>query len=152
MTSLALKQLIPVIQTAIGPVILISGVGLLLLSLTNRLGRIVDRSRSLARELPGSAGADRPHLAAQLPVLYRRARILRLAISLSTTSVLLAALLIIVLFLGAVAHWEVGPLVTLCFILCMATLIASLLAFLLELQTSLRALHMELIQAGLKEE
>ncbi len=150
MTSLTLKQIIPVIQTAIGPVILISGVGLLLLSLTNRLGRIVDRSRSLARELPAAADAERPHLSAQLPVLYRRARILRLAIILSTTSVLLAALLVIFLFLGAVLHWEVAPLVIGCFILCMATLIASLFAFLLELQASLRALHIELIRAGLK--
>ncbi|MFN9975717.1 MAG: DUF2721 domain-containing protein, partial [Phycisphaerae bacterium] len=31
-------DLIPVLQVAIGPVILISGVGLLLLSMTNRLG------------------------------------------------------------------------------------------------------------------
>ena len=36
-------QLIPVLQTAIGPMILISGVGLLLLSMTNRLGRVIDR-------------------------------------------------------------------------------------------------------------
>ena len=50
MTSLTLQQLIPVIQTAVGPVILISGVGLLLLSITNRFGRIVDRARLLARD------------------------------------------------------------------------------------------------------
>jgi hypothetical protein len=33
-----LAELIPILQIAIGPVILISGVGLLLLSMTNRLG------------------------------------------------------------------------------------------------------------------
>jgi hypothetical protein len=37
-------ELIPVLQVAIGPVILISGVGLLLLTLTNRFGRAVDRA------------------------------------------------------------------------------------------------------------
>lgn len=151
MTTFTLKQLIPVIETAIGPVILISGVGLLLLSLTNRLGRIVDRSRSLAREMPEAPADERSYLSAQLPVLYRRARLLRQAIILSTTSLLLASLLIILLFLGAVMHWEVALPVILCFMLCMAALIASLLAFLLELQTSLRALHMELRQAGLQD-
>ena len=46
-----LKELIPVLQVAIGPVILISGVGLLLLTLTNRYGRTIDRARQLMREL-----------------------------------------------------------------------------------------------------
>jgi hypothetical protein len=32
----SVAQLIPVLQTAIGPVILISGVGLLILTMTNR--------------------------------------------------------------------------------------------------------------------
>jgi len=41
-------ELIPVLQTAIGPVALISGIGLLILSMTNRLGRVIDRGRSLA--------------------------------------------------------------------------------------------------------
>jgi hypothetical protein len=46
-----MKDVIPLLQIAIGPVILISGVGLLLLSMTNRFGRIIDRSRILAQEL-----------------------------------------------------------------------------------------------------
>jgi hypothetical protein len=41
-------SLLPMIQLAITPVILIAGVGSLLLSMTNRLGRIVDRTRILA--------------------------------------------------------------------------------------------------------
>lgn len=148
MASLTLPQLIPVIQTAVGPVILISGVGLLLLSLTNRLGRIVDRSRLLARELPASAATEREHRVAQLAVLYRRAKLVRLAIICSTTSVLLAGFLIISLFLGALLQWEAAFVIVMCFILCMASLIASLLMFLRELQISLRALRMELTQAG----
>ena len=44
MNAPALDQLIPILQLAIGPVILISGVGLLLLTLTNRFGRLVDRA------------------------------------------------------------------------------------------------------------
>ena len=56
-----MKELIPLLQTAIGPVILISGVGLLLLSMTNRFGRIIDRSRILAHEMrSGSARRDFP--------------------------------------------------------------------------------------------
>jgi hypothetical protein len=147
MNSLTLQQLIPVIQTAIGPVILISGVGLLLLSITNRFGRILHRARLLARELPG-ATANRDQLSAQLAILFRRSKVLRLSIVLATSSVLLAGLLIISLFLAALLHLEAALLVSFFFILCMASLIASLIVFLLDLQMSLTALRLELAQAG----
>jgi len=148
MTALTLQQLIPVIQTAVGPVILISGVGLLLLSMTNRFGRVVDRSRLLARELPAAGATEREFLTEQLAILYRRAKIIRLAIILATASVLLAGLLIISLFLAALLHLEAAVLVTLCFIFCMASLVGSLIVFLLDLQISLTALRVELAQAG----
>ena len=45
MTVISLEQIIPELRDAIGPVILISGVGSLLLTMTNRLGRAIDRAR-----------------------------------------------------------------------------------------------------------
>ena len=41
-------------EAAIAPVIVISGIGLLLLSITNRYGRAIDRARLLMRELQTS--------------------------------------------------------------------------------------------------
>src|SRR5882757_2894406 len=106
MPTTPLRDLIPVLQVAVGPVILISGVGLLLLSLTNRFGRAVDRSRQLIRELRDSNEAGRPRLAAQVAILYRRARLIQVSIVLATVSVLLAAILIITLFLTALLKLE----------------------------------------------
>jgi asparagine N-glycosylation enzyme membrane subunit Stt3 len=151
MTASTLQQLIPVIQTAVGPVILISGVGLLLLSMTNRFGRVLDRARLVAGGLPTATATTREHLFGQLAILYRRAKIIRLAIILAAASLLLAGLLIISLFLAALLQAEVVMLVMLCFILCMASLIASLVMFLLDLQMSLKALRVELTQAGFRE-
>jgi len=152
MTALTLQQLIPVIQTAVGPVILISGIGLLLLSMTNRFGRVLDRARLLTSDLPAATATKREHLTVQLAILYRRAKIIRLAIILATASLLLAGLLIISLFLAALLQVEAALLVVLCFMLCMASLIASLVVFLLDLQVSLTALRVELTQAGFREE
>jgi len=45
MPPTSLEQIIPELRDAIGPVILISGVGLLLLTMTNRRGRAIDRAR-----------------------------------------------------------------------------------------------------------
>ena len=51
MSNPTVAELVPILQTAIGPALLISGVGLLLLTMTNRLGRVVDRARLLVQQL-----------------------------------------------------------------------------------------------------
>jgi hypothetical protein len=138
------KELIPVLQVAIGPVILISGVGLLLLTLTNRYGRTIDRSRQLVRELRELAGDDRERLEGQIEILYRRARLIRLSITLAAVSVLLASVLIIVLFLTALWNLEVGLVLSLLFSACMVALSGSLVAFIRDINLSLGALKLEL--------
>jgi hypothetical protein len=139
-----LKELIPVLQVAIGPVILISGVGLLLLTLTNRYGRTIDRSRELVRKQRECAETDRQRLAGQVEILYRRARLIRLSILLSGVSALLASVLIIVLFLTALWKLEVGLVISLLFIACMVSLSGSLVAFIRDINLSLGALKLEL--------
>jgi len=144
MPSIPLSQLIPVLQVAVGPVIFISGIGLLLLTMTNRLGRAVDRSRQLGREMRSLGRVERRILADQVEILYRRARLIRLSIIMAAVSVLLVAVLIIVLFLSALMKLEVGVAITLLFIGCMAALIVSLIAFIRDIQLSLKALKLEL--------
>ena len=144
MSTIPLSQLIPVLQVAIGPVIVISGVGLLLLTMTNRLGRAVDRSRQLGREMKSCSDADRAVLGLQVQILYCRARLIRLSIIMASLSVLLIAVLIILLFLSALLKLEVGATITLLFIGCMAALIVSLGAFIRDIQLSLQALKLEL--------
>jgi hypothetical protein len=144
MPSTPVHELIPVLQVAIGPVILISGVGLLLLTLTNRYGRTIDRSRQLMGELRECPAEDRPRLEGQVGILYRRARLIRLSILLAGVSVLLASVLIIVLFLTALWKLEVGLLISLLFIACMVSLSGSLVAFIRDINVSLGALKLEL--------
>lgn len=137
-------DLIPVLQIAIGPVILISGVGLLVLSMTNRLGRIVDRSRALWRESQHvEEGDQRTNLLAQLRLLRRRAAMVRRAVAFAVLSIFLAAVLIVILFLAALFRLEMAWLISVVFVLSLAALIASLGAFLREINDSLKALDLE---------
>jgi hypothetical protein len=138
-----LTDLVPILQMAVGPVILISGVGLLLLSMTNRLGRVIDRSRLLADARRTAGTNERPRVEAQLTILARRAALVRLAIILATLSVLLAAVLIIALFLAVLLKLEIGVLLILIFIGCLGTLIGSLVAFIQDINLSLSALSLE---------
>ncbi len=144
MPSNSLNEIVPVLQVAIGPVILISGVGLLLLTMTNRLGRAIDRARQLKGELPERTEQDRQQVLAQVAIIYRRARVIRLSITLAALSALLASALIIVLFVTALLHSEQAMLVSIIFIACMASLFASLVAFIRDINLSLHALKLEL--------
>ena len=141
---MALHELIPILQVAIGPVILISGIGLLLLSMTNRLARVIDRSRQLSHALGSAKDSDRAVVASQIQILSTRALLVKQAITLATLSILFAAVLVITLFLAAVLSWEVGGFVAILFIACMGSLIVSLIAFLRDIHLSLAALKLEL--------
>jgi hypothetical protein len=140
----SLEQLIPELRDAIGPVILISGVGLLLLTMTNRLGRAIDRARLLKRELADRTGHEREHTLAQVAIIYRRAQMIRWSILLAAISVLLAAALIITLFVTALLQWQQATLASLIFIGSMVSLFGSMVAFIWDINLSLHALKLEL--------
>lgn len=142
--SVTLDQLIPTLQVAIGPVILISGVGLLILSMTNRLGRTIDRSRQLVELRRRAGDQDRIRAELQLGILWRRARLLQTAITLAAVAALLASLLMILLFLGAITDLPIAAAVVLVFATCMLAVIGSLVYFLRDINLSLRALAHEL--------
>ena len=141
---LTVQELLPILQIAIGPVVLISGVGLLILSMTNRLGRVIDRGRSLVRELPEIPERSRALVVRQLHILSRRANLLQQAIILAVLCVLFAAVLVITLFFTAAFHindaWLIGAL----FICSLGALILSLLAFIRELNQSLAAFRLDI--------
>src|SRR5262245_472944 len=87
------------IQLALGPVFLISGVGVTLNMLTQRVARIVDRARDLeARWETTSGEKHRARIDEDLRVLLRRVRYINSAIALSTTSALLIALVVTMMF------------------------------------------------------
>ena len=146
MLHVYISELIPVLQVAIGPVVLISGIGLLLLTMTNRLGRAIDRSRMLTHELRTSplTEPEREHKLGQLKILVGRGKTLRQAIALAGLSVLLAAILIIMLFLTALFKLEIAWLIALCFISGMLALIGSLILFIWDVNQALAALNFEI--------
>lgn len=143
-------ETIDILQVAVGPVILISGVGLLLLTMTNRLARVVDRTRALADQLHGDRVPDRQRALAQLRILRHRAGLLRRAIEMAAVSVLLAAVLVIVVFLTALFRSETGLLIVgALFVGCMLMLIGSLCTFLVDVHHTMRAVDLDLTDLDL---
>lgn len=144
MTSI--QELIPVLQISIGPVILISGVGLLLLSMTNRLSRVIERARTLLALSESASGGVQKRILAQIDILWVQARLIRVSILLASTSVLFAAFLIIVLFITALFKIEDAWLISILFAACLLSLIGSLIAFITDINRSLTAFKVELYE------
>lgn len=146
--ALGSDALLPMIQLAITPVILITGLGSLLLTMTNRLGRIVDRTRILAGQARGAAsGEERAHIESQLRILFRRAKFVRMAVSLAAMSMFVSGLLVVAIFLSALLHVEVGPLLLVFFVAAIALLLGALVYFLRDINQALNALGLEVRRA-----
>ena len=144
MTTTTFSELLPILQFSIGPVILISGVGLLLLTLTNRFGRMLDRARQLNQELgDGPPPRKAEAIRIQIAILIRRATILRLSITLGSVTVLLSAVLMLLLFLGAWLQLELGGIIALVFCVALLCLIGSMLAFIRDMNLALAAVRHE---------
>ncbi|MDD3180823.1 MAG: DUF2721 domain-containing protein [Opitutaceae bacterium] len=133
----------PIIQLSISPVILISGVGALSITLTNRMGRIVDRTRVLAVQVGQAAEGNRQHLETLLAIMWRRSQLIRQAVTFAGCSMLASCLLVLGLFIAAFFHLEPGHLLAATFVTSILFLAAALVSFLRDIYLSLRALHLE---------
>lgn len=136
-------SMLPVIQASVTPVILISGAGMLLLTLSNRMGRIVDRTRALARELREHPEQASARIEEQLTVLTVRTRLIRSSVMWTVLSMLSACLLIMMIFATAVLKFGGEVLVFAFFFAAIALLFGSLVYFAREMVLSLHALESE---------
>jgi hypothetical protein len=121
-----------VIQLSVAPVFLLSGVATILVVLTNRLARIVDRTRSLEQQI-AAAAATGETVGAQLDRLHLRAHLINWALSLATVCALLICGVIAVLFVAAFFRVNASKVVAVAFVVAMVALIGALLSFLREI-------------------
>jgi hypothetical protein len=129
------------IQLAVAPVFLLSGVGVFITVLTNRLARIVDRARAVEPLLSTAHEAAVPALHAELCVLSRRGRLVNRAITLSTLCALLICVVIVALFAGVALGRAFTALIVILFITALAAFIGALICFLLEIRAATTALR-----------
>ena len=118
-----------VIQLAVAPVFLLTGIGAILAVITNRIARIVDRSRVLGN----LADQTQPAVKNEIAMLARRARWVHWSVSLCTMSALFICIVIAALFLGSETGTDPSRVVSLFFISAMLALIFGLLCFLREI-------------------
>jgi len=122
-----------VIQLAVAPVFLLSGVGMVLTVLLSRLNRIVDRARLLEGKLPAAPESAKAACHIELHTLSRRARLVSWAIALTTFSGLLVCLVIAILFIGHFLRIDLSGTIIGFFIVTMLAIVTAFIFFLREI-------------------
>jgi Protein of unknown function (DUF2721) len=138
-------SVVQILTASIAPVIVISGVGLLLLSITNRYGRAIDRARLLARELEeiDAESARRRHLADQLRFTNQRAHVLRSSMLYASSSIFFVSLTVLSLFAEQLLRLQKDFIALPFFALCLLSLVVSMYFSIRDITMSLSALELE---------
>ena len=132
-----------VIDISVAPVFLLAGISGLLVVLTNRLARVIDRSRSLqAADNDEFSDEQRRIFEREYRLMFRRGKAINLAISLATFSALLVCLVIITLFYGSLAQLNVSLVVATMFMVTMALLSLAFACFLVEIYVAAVSLRL----------
>jgi hypothetical protein len=140
-TATDITSIAHVIQLAVAPVFLLSGIAALLNVLNSRLSRIVDRARVLEAEFPHAAPSRIAVLRVSLERLALRARLVSWGISLCVLSAILISSVVIALFVAASLGGNVRVPITVLFIFAMLLLTSGLVFFLREIYLSTRYLR-----------
>jgi hypothetical protein len=141
MNSIQVVDIAHAIQLALAPVFLLSGIGVMLGVLTNRLARIVDRARRVEESLQHATAPDIPEARGQLRVASRRVRFINFSITLCTIAALLISLVVALLFSSIFVPISLAVYVAALFVLAMVALIGALVSFLVEVRIATAALR-----------
>ena len=120
-----------IIQLAVAPAFLLTGIGAILAVMANRLSRIVDRFRVLNES--STVVCDKE---IELNYLLLRSKWTHWAIALTTLSALLVCTVIASIFISSEIFANMDKLITLLFIFAMISLIFGLVCFLAEVHLS----------------
>jgi hypothetical protein len=137
------EQFILFLQSSITPVALISGVGLLLLTITNRLARTIDRSRKLITMLENPELKKRDQRMIELDIMYTRSRYLRNSIGSIVVSIFLNGLIIPILFFMSLYEIDLRFLGYVLFFTSITGILIGLFYFMKDITLTLKALKLE---------
>ena len=136
--------LITILQASIAPFVLISGIGLLLLSLTNRIARPTDLIRRLLPEMERATGSDKSLLVNQVDLLRKRCGLLRTSIFLACMAITCVSLVTLFLYGSLLFNIRLYLLVESLFGGSLACLIGSLFYLALDVRITLHSLDLEI--------
>lgn len=138
-----IEQFVGFLQSCITPVALISGVGLLLLTFTNRFARTIDRTRHLINELSDGEVKNASIKEEEIKILHQRSNVLRFSIGSMVVSVIASSLIIPLLFLMFLFETDLRVIGYSLFVLSIISILFSCIYFFRDILLSLKAVSLE---------
>ncbi len=146
LTILDGSELAKLMSASIAPVFLVTGVAGILSIMSTRYGRVIDRIRTLLREGPKlyhkETGSE--YMRRELQALYRRARILRIAIIFEVLSVFSVSVTIMTLFSSMSYNIDFYYTLQFFFVLALVLLMLGLALFIKDFAVSLRSIELDM--------
>ena len=131
------------LKACITPVTMISGVGLLLLTITNRLGRTIDRTRFLVSELDHDNVQRKESKQNEIKILYSRSKLLRNSIVWIMVGMINSCLIIPLLFAMSFIPIDLRLIGYGLFLISITSMLVSFVYFFRDVLLSLRAIKLE---------
>lgn len=132
-TGSALDTIAHIIQVALTPVFLLSGIATLLNVFSTRLARVADRVEAVSKALEGADASEARALAAQLIHLHRRSVALDVAVVLGAVGGAATCGAVLVLFVGALRDATIASLLFALFGIAVACALGAIAAFTVEM-------------------
>ncbi|PWV60133.1 DUF2721 domain-containing protein [Plasticicumulans acidivorans] len=133
-----------IIGSALTPVVMMSGVALLILSMGTRFGRVMDRTRIIHDRIRNLGGDGASALERELSVLMQRCRLMRTAVLSACCSVLCVAITVATLFCEALFGFDAAPLSLSLFALASIALVVSVSFLIADVHASLKPMLIEI--------
>lgn len=137
----SVRAVAQVIQVAIAPVFLLSGICAFLNVCVARVSRTVDRSRVIEPLLLQSKGTEHRCWQAEMKTLDQRLRLINRSIFLSVLSAVLICIVVALLFAATLFEPNFGRAIALLFIASMAAIGIAFAIFLVETRLATRSLR-----------
>jgi hypothetical protein len=129
------------IQLALAPVFVLVAIGNIMNTLSQRLGRIVDRSRKLQEQHRETSDAEHDMVVREIRLIDRRIKLIGRAILLLVVSGLTIGLTVVVLFLEEFLRLDLPQVAAVGFILAIGLLMCALWLFMQETRAATAALR-----------
>ena len=129
------------IQLALAPVFVLVAIGNIIATLTQRLGRVVDRARQLQRLHGETEGVAHDIVVREIRMSDNRITLIGQSLRLLVMAALSIGLTVVLLFMEEFAHVGLNPVAAGSFILAIALLMWALLIFLRETREATAALR-----------
>jgi hypothetical protein len=132
-TGSALDTVAHIIQVALTPVFLLSGIATLLNVFSTRLARVADRVEAVSKQIEGADADEAKALSAQLAYLHRRSLALDVAVVLGAVGGAATCAAVLALFVGALRDATVAAVLFSLFGIAVVCALGAIVAFTAEM-------------------